>query len=315
MNIKRVGIVGAGALGILVGQALTRAMGRDHVVFIADEPRCERYRQTGFVSNGEACDFSFASEPSGGPLDLIIFALKIYHLEETLPLVRPFVGEDTVLMSLMNGISSEEIIGRALGEAKVIYTVALDMDATRVGSELSFSRPGFYRIGEADGQPSERIQAIARLFDEAGIVYEIRPDILHQLWSKLMLNTGVNQTLAVLGGSYRVIHEDVQGSRALMRQAMEEVRGLALKEGVVIPEAEIDVWFAIIDGLGPDKQPSMVQDIEAGRETEVELFAGTVRKLGLKHSIPTPVNDWLYEEIMAKTARSETAPMTLSKEI
>ena len=300
MEIKRVGIVGAGALGILTGQALTRSLGQAQVVFIADEDRCRRYRKKGFRSNGESCSFTFASEPDGEPLDLIIFTLKIYHLEETLELVRPFVGDHTILMSLMNGISSEGIIGDALGREKVIYTVALDMDATRVGSELTYTRPGFYRIGEADGRDSERIQAVARLFTRAGIAWEIRSDIRHQLWSKLMLNTGVNQTLAVLGGSYRVIHENRHDSRRIMRQAMEEVRDLAEKEGVSISDAEIDVWFGIIDGLGPDKQPSMLQDIEAGRETEVELFAGTVRALGRKHGVPTPVNDWLYEAIKAK---------------
>lgn len=308
MEIKRVGIVGAGALGILVGQALTRSLGKEQVVFIANEDRCRRYRSTGFRSNGEPCAFTFASEPDGAPLDLIIFALKIYHLEETLELVRPFIGDSTVLMSLMNGISSEGIIGNALGMDRVIYTVALDMDATRVGNELTYTRPGFYRIGEADGHDSERIQAIARLFTRSGIAWEIRSDIRHQLWSKLMLNTGVNQTLAVLGGSYRVIHEDRHDSRRIMRQAMEEVRELAKMEGVSITDEEIDVWFGIIDGLGPDKQPSMLQDIEAGRETEVELFAGTVRALGRKHGIPTPVNDWLYEEIMAKHPGSSGVP-------
>lgn len=303
MKIKNVGIVGAGALGVLIGKNLTEALGKEKVFFIANAERCRKYEEQGFISNGERCDFSYASENVGGPLDLIIFSLKIYDLRGTLPVVRPFVGENTILMSVMNGISSEGIIGEALGRDQVIYTVALDMDATKVGNELSYTRPGLYRIGEADGAMTERLTAVTELFERAGIRYEIKPNIRYELWSKLMLNTGVNQTLAVLGGSYRTIHENRHDSRRIMREAMEEVRTLAEKEGVTIKAEDIDTWFGIIDGLGPDKQPSMLQDIAAGRETEVELFGGTVRELGRKHNIPTPVNDWLYDEIKKKTGK------------
>lgn len=118
-----------------------------------------------------------------------------------------------------------------------------------------------------------------------------------------MLNTGVNQTLAVLGGSYRTIHDNLENSRKIMRDAMEEVRTLAEYEGISLSEQDITDWFKIIDRLGPDKKPSMLQDIEAGRETEVELFAGTVKKLGRKHRVPTPVNDWLYDQINRKTGQ------------
>ena len=306
MEIKKVGIVGAGALGILIGKNLADTLGKANVTFIADEERCRKYEQQGFISNGETCDFSYASTPVNGTLDLIIFAVKIYNLRATLPLVKPFVDDHTVLMSIMNGISSEEIIGEALGANQVIYTVGLDMDATKQGNELTFTRPGMYRMGEANGEVSERLSAVADLFDRASIKYELKANIKEDLWSKLMLNTGVNQTLAVLGGSYRTIHEDVDNARTIMRDAMEEVRSLAKFEGVVISEEDVTDWFTIIDGLGADKKPSMLQDIEAGRETEVELFAGTVKKLGEKHQMPTPVNDWLYDEIKRKTDRAKS---------
>lgn len=301
MEIKRVGIVGAGALGILIGKNLADTLGRENVVFIADAQRCQKYQREGFFSNSEKCEFTFASEAAEGPLDLVIFALKIYNLRPSLPLVKPFVGDETILMSVMNGISSEEIIGEALGRDKVIYSVALDMDATKIGNRLTYTRPGLYRIGEADGTITPRIKSLAELFDRSGLKYEIKSNIRYELWSKLMLNTGVNQTLAVLGGSYRTIHENLHNSRKIMRDAMEEVRTLAEREGVQIQAEDIEVWFRIIDGLGADKQPSMLQDITAGRETEVELFAGTVKELGKKHQVPTPVNDWLYEEILKKT--------------
>lgn len=301
MRINQVGIVGAGALGLLLGERLVKTLGPEGVQFIADESRCRRYEQTGFQVNGQALRIPCVSAPRGKYLDLILFAVKSYDLPSALELVRPFVGPETILMSLLNGISSEEIIGEALGAEKVLYTVGQGMDATRVGQTLNYTVPGFWRLGEADGTESERLQAVVALYDQAGIAFEVCPDIRYQLWSKLMLNTGVNQTLAVLGGSYRVIHENQNDSRQIMRQAMEEVRKLAALEGVTIPEAEIDVWFRIVDSLGPDQQPSMLQDVEAGRQTEVELFAGTIRRLGARHGVATPINDWFYEEILKKS--------------
>ena len=175
------------------------------------------------------------------------------------------------------------------------------MDATKVGNELSYTSPGLLRIGEGDGTVTDRLKAVATLLDRAGLKYEIRSDIKHDLWTKLMLNTGVNQTLAVLGGSFATIQQDLHNSRKLMCAAMEEVRTVAKPEGVLITEADIEAGFKVIDGLGADKQPSMLQDVEAGRETEVELFAGTIRQLGRKHNLPTPINDWLYDEIKYKT--------------
>ena len=125
MKIEKVGIVGAGAMGILIGKKLSDSLGKDNVVFIADPERCNKYRQQGFISNGEKCDLSYGSEPVKGPLDLIMFAVKIYDLEKTLALVKPFIAKNTVLMSVMNGISSEAIIGEAFGAEQVIYAVAL----------------------------------------------------------------------------------------------------------------------------------------------------------------------------------------------
>ncbi len=300
MAINTVGIVGAGALGVLVGKKLHDCLGKDNVFFIADEARCRRYQEEGIYSNGEFGDFNYVHEPKDGPLDLIIIALKDYVLKETLPLVKPFVGEDTILMSLMNGITSEAIIGEALGKEQVIYTVSQGMDASKVGNQHSYHKAGLYWIGEADGGESQRLKDLGELFDRAGIVYEIHPNIIYRTWSKLMLNTGINQTMAVLEKPYRWFHENIDGARDTTRAAMEEVRLVAAAEGVEIASSDIDQWFRILDGLGADKKPSMLHDVEAGRETEVELFAGTIKKLGQKHGIKTPVNDWLYEELLKK---------------
>lgn len=300
MEIKKVGIVGAGSLGILVGKKLNDLLGKNNVVFIADEEHCNKYEREGVYSNGVFCDFNYVHRPQNGTLDLIIIALKDYVLERTLPLVKPFVGPDTILMSLMNGVTSEETIGEALGRDKVIYTVSQGMDASKVGNQHVFQMAGRYWIGEADGRTSQRLEDLGRLFDLAGIVYEIHSDIIYRIWSKLMLNTGINQTMAVLEKPYKWFHENIDDARTITRAAMEEVRTTAREEGVEIAKSDIDEWFHILDGLGADKKPSMLQDVEAGRPTEVELFAGTIRRLGQKHGISTPVNDWLYGELQKK---------------
>jgi len=117
-----------------------------------------------------------------------------------------------------------------------------------------------------------------------------------KLWSKFMLNVGVNQTVAVYGSNYGDIQREGP-AREMMIAAMREVITLAEKEGIMLTEDDITYWLHVLSKLSPEGKPSMAQDVEAKRLSEVDLFAGTVLELGKKHGIPTPVNKELYERI------------------
>lgn len=111
--IENVTIVGMGALGILYGDLMERTLGPGHVRFIAEGERLTRLQQEGAWCNGRKCDFT-VTDNTGEEAELLLFAVKMTALDEAMELAAPLVGEDTVILSLLNGVTSEEHIGQTL---------------------------------------------------------------------------------------------------------------------------------------------------------------------------------------------------------
>lgn len=300
MNIQTVSIIGLGALGVLFGHHLSQRMPEGALRIVADRQRIERYQRDQVYANAQRCRFDYVTpEEIGDPADLLLFAVKFDGLESAVEAVRNQVGPDTIILSLLNGIVSEQIIGRALGAEKVLYAVAQGMDAVKVGNRLTYHNMGMICFGDgAGGAASERARATARFFERTGVPHEVAGDMQKRLWGKFMLNVGVNQTVAVFEGDYGLILKDGP-ARDTMIAAMREVLALSEKEGVPLTEADLAYWLKVLEGLSPAGKPSMRQDLEARRHSEVGLFSGTVLALGEKHGLDFPVNRMLYEKIQA----------------
>ncbi len=298
MEIKKTAIVGVGALGVLFGRQIAAALGKDAVCYVADKQRIERYQRDGVYCNGEKLDLCFIDrdDPAVSPADLLIFAVKYPAIQDAVEAARHLVGERTVIISLLNGITSEQVLADAFGAEKVLYCVAQGMDAIKDGSRFSYQNMGELVIGKADNSRSEKLSAVADFFERAGIPYKIPENTMQTLWNKLMLNVGVNQTSAVYGVNFRELQKEGP-FRQTMLSAMRETKAVAAYEGIALTEEDISRWMKVLDSLNPDGRPSMAQDVLARRRTEVELFAGTITAHGKKHGVPTPTNDLLYEKI------------------
>lgn len=270
------------------------------VSFLADESRAGRLRREGVTVNAAPLSLPVNALEPGTPADLLLVALKHHHLTAGIELARRYVGEKTVILSVMNGIESEDSLGDAFGREKVLHCVALGMDAVRESNSVRYTRMGRLRIGRGfpEAKP-EYLEKVKNLFDRTGIAYEVPEDILKALWNKFMLNVGINQLSAVLGARYGLFQSEDSAKR-LLRSTMLEVVAVAEAEGVDLHAEDIEPWFEIVGTLSPQGKTSMLQDIEAGRKTEVEMFAGTVVSLGKKHLLPTPLNEALLEMIHLK---------------
>jgi len=267
---------------------------------VADKERVEKYRTQHVYCNGERCDFHFTTpEESVEPADLVLFTVKNEGLKDAIHAVRNHIGDNTILLSALNGITSEAVIGESYGMEKILYCVAQGMDAVKVKNELSYENMGMLCFGERNGEVnSEKVRALATFFDEMNVPYEVVPDMYKKLWSKFMLNVGVNQTVAVHESNYGEIQKPGP-ARDMMIGAMREVMLLSEKEGIPLTEEDINYWLIVLSKLSPEGKPSMAQDVEAKRYSEVELFSGTVLKLGEKYGVSTPINRELYERITA----------------
>jgi 2-dehydropantoate 2-reductase len=176
---------------------------------------------------------------------------------------------------------------------KVLYAVAVGIDAVRDENRVSFSKQGRLFFGEADNRGlSPRVKELQSLFDRAGIVYETPEDMIRILWWKFMINVGMNQVSAVLRAPYGVFQQ-VREAGELMEAAMREVIAIAKAMKVPLEEKDIQDFYPFLSAMSPDGKTSMVQDVEAGRKTEVDMFAGKVNALGERLGIPTPVNQTL----------------------
>lgn len=298
-EIKSTSIIGMGALGMLYADKILSAAGPQAVTFVAESDRMEKYKNMAFTVNSQPIQFPLTDRSDSKPADLVIVAVKYNALSSALDTMSGCVGPDTTIISVMNGITSEEIIGDRFGSEKVIPCIAQGMDAVKFGGNLTYSKPGELRIGirNPDNTSSRaRLNALTQFLDLCGIAYTVEDDILYRLWGKFMLNVGVNQTCMAFETNYG-------GSLApgkafdTMVGAMHEVIALANLEGIHLTEADLDSYIELIRTLSPEGMPSMRQDAISHRLTEVEMFSGTVKKLAEKHGLAVPVNDWLYKKI------------------
>ena len=159
--MEQVTIVGGGALGILLRPRLAQCLGPDKVTFLAEE-RLNRLRQEEAWCNGEPCQFQ-VTDHLEGPAQLLLFAVKAPDLEAAMALAAPYVGEETVILSLLNGVTSEEALSQTFGPEKVLYAVAQGMDAVREGSRLTYTHGGTLFLGLPEEDYFDRGEAGGRL--------------------------------------------------------------------------------------------------------------------------------------------------------
>jgi len=177
----------------------------------------------------------------------------------------------------------------------------LAIDAVREGNATTYTVGGTIHFGEVknpSGAWSERVERVAAFFDRAGVRYTVPEDMMHAMWFKLMVNVGVNPVSAILRAPYSSFQRFPE-ARRVMLAAMREVIAVSKVLGIGLTEADLAAWDRTLASLSPSGKSSMLQDVLARRKTEVELFAGTVVRLGEKSGVPTPVNRLILDMVLA----------------
>ncbi len=298
-TIQRITIVGAGAMGAAYA-SLFYEMDPGCIFLLAGGERYTNLKREGLIVNGKRYSLSVVKpEEHHPPSDFIMVAVKDHHLKAAIRDMEHLVGDHTMILSVMNGIDSEEQIGAVYGMDKLLYAVVVGIDAVRHGNAVTFSKQGKLLFGEASNPIlTDRVKILRSLFQKAGIVCDTPEDMIRTLWWKFMINVGMNQVSAVLRAPYRIFHHSGD-ARDLMEEAMREVIALANAQHIPLQEEDIQSFYPYLRAMSPEGKTSMVQDVEARRKTEVEMFAGKVIALGERYNIPTPVNKTLFKLIKA----------------
>lgn len=298
--MKKIGIMGMGAIGGMLASRIVDH-GIDTVYILGDEERIKRYEKQNWISvNGKDYAFNGMTPKNAEVLDLIILSIKYHHLKEVIPFMAPYIGENTTIVSLMNGIDSENLVGDVYGMDKMMHAFIVAISAVKKGRDIQATEGVI--VFNTLREDLDRVNALASFFKRNDIAYRIPDDIMKEIWWKFMINVGVNQVSAVLNAPYGDC-QSIDPIGLLIDAAMIEVIELSKYENVHLTMADLDRWHPILQDLAPEGLTSMLQDMRAKRKTEVDMFAGVVRSLGNKHGYPTPVNNVLYHLIKAKEAQ------------
>lgn len=297
MQIRSAALIGAGAIGAYFIPGLVRTMGEQFCV-IAEGSRKERLEQQGMWINGVHTEFAVKTPEEAGWQDLVLIATKYGALEEISETLRLLTGPNTIVISALNGIDSEEILAKTIGWDPIVYGF-MRVSAVRTGNVVTYpdNNRGLY-FGELDGSVSPRIRAIEELLDKAEIPYVRSEDILKDQWFKYACNIAENQCQAVLGVPFGAFRDHVHVNFVRLH-LMQECLAVAEAKGIHIPASELVRQEEILKTVPYLNKTSMLQDIEQGRATEVEMLSGTLIRLAKEVQVPVPYNEWIYHAIRA----------------
>jgi len=294
----KIAIMGSGGVGGYYGGLLAKA--GQELTFIARGAHLQAIRDKGLHVKSVHGDFTVspvkATDRPGeiGAVDLVLVATKTYHTEEAAQAIKPLIGDNTVVISLQNGIDAAERIGSAVGMERMLggatwLSAAIEAPG-RIGQYSQFRR---IALGELDGRITPRAQAVASAFATTPAVVELVPNIRQMLWTKFVFISAIS----ALGGLTRVSmgeYRHVPEAREVLAQAMAEVSAVAQACGVALDADIVAKTLSFIDAAAPDMRPSMQRDLEAGRMSELESLIGVVVRLGRERGVPTPMMRLAY---------------------
>lgn len=282
-----------GAVGTVYGKRLYETYGADFAV-IADVNRAEKLESKGVTLNGQTFFPRVLSKFEGRSMDLLIVSVKNYQLDKAIEDMRPFIGEQTVILPLLNGVTARDRLTEAFPNAKVFYGLCVQIDAERRPDGVINTADGLIQMGYAGNiHPDKEVEETRDILLNAGIRVQVCPDMMRAIWKKWMLNVGVNQVSAVTRAPYGKI-TNLESNHILFHEAMMEVVALAKAAHVDLTEQDALEFETMIRTFSPYGKTSMLQDVEGKRKTEVDYFSGTVIEFGRKYGVPTPVNHVLY---------------------
>ncbi|MDD2981088.1 MAG: ketopantoate reductase family protein [Hespellia sp.] len=306
MEIKSAALIGLGAMGVFFAPRMEAYLGREDFFVIAEGERKKRLETVGVTINEVNYRFPIVEpKTENRVVDLLIMAVKDSGLDQAIKDIESFVGEKTQILCVMNGVESEEKVAAAYGWEHVLYSY-MKMSVVMKNGVANFDPHwGYVHFGEADNRNySERTSVIADFFKACDIPFIIDEDMVKGLWFKFMCNVGENMTCALLEipfGAYRYSEH----ANLIRKNAMREVIRIAQKKGIRLGEEDIEFQEKDVMRIPFQNRPSTLQDLEAGRRTEVTMFAGAVVKMGERLGIETPLNWMFYHAIKVKEEKNE----------
>jgi len=295
MNIA---IVGPGAIGILFATMLKKS-GENVWILDRNKKRVESIAKDGICLEAKDKTYNYKIDITDKPsdlsnVDLFIICVKSYDTKEAISSIRNILKDDTLVLTLQNGIGNIEVISEIVGQDRVIGGIT--NQGANIISEGKARYAGFGEtiIGSANGKTPVALREIREVLNKAGFKTRITKDIRSLIWSKLIINVGINALTAITHLKNGQLL-DYEGTRNILRQAVSEAVKVAKRKRIkLIYEDAIEKTEAVCEATAQNIS-SMLQDVLKSKKTEIDYINGAVVRQGQSIGIPTPINSLLAD--------------------
>jgi 2-dehydropantoate 2-reductase len=291
-----IAVVGAGGVGGYFGGRLA-ASGID-VTFIARGAHLAALRDTGLTIESSAGDLHIpkvqaTDDPNAvGPVDVVLYAVKLYHNESACALLPPLIGPDSVVVPLQNGIDSVDLLSRVVGRPHVAGGTAHVAAVITAPGRIRHTAMDLMIFGELDGSRSARLERLLEACRTAGFEATLSEHIEVDIWMKFVRLTAFSGITAVTRLPFGVTRDDPDLT-AMWQAALLEGLAVSRAKGIEFPAGAFDEMTAGTLAMPPQTKSSLLQDLEQGRPLELPWLSGAVVRLGRELGLETPTHRFI----------------------
>ncbi|MEH7120316.1 2-dehydropantoate 2-reductase [Neobacillus vireti] len=296
----RILVLGAGGVGGYFGGRLVE-QGKD-VSFLVRSRRKHQLEKNGLVIRSVNGDFSFTPKlltktDAAAPYDVVLFSTKAYHLEEAINDLKPFIGEKTVIIPLLNGVDHLSSLKQAFGNDKVIGGLCfIETTLNRDGDIVQTSAADRLVFGEIEKLDTDRIRQITDTFSGTKANFVLSDHIEQDMWHKYLFIAAFSGVTTLMRAPIGPIRES-DGGQNFIRQLLEEIEQIMKACGAPIAENIIEKHMQTIQDLSYDMKSSMQRDMEKGLFIEGEHLQGYLLKIAKELDVDTPLLKVVYQNL------------------
>jgi 2-dehydropantoate 2-reductase len=227
-----------------------------------------------------------------GPVDVVLFTVKLYDVESSAATLSPLIGPNTVVITLQNGVDAVDMVARHVGADHVAGGAAYIVAVIESPGHIKHTTAQQLVFGERDGRRSDRLVAFEAACLRAGFQAQASTDVEAALWTKFVrLATWSGMTAATRStlGVLRAHPETYE----MMLAAIEEVIAVGRAKGVKFPADIMESTIKLMQGFPPQSKSSQLEDLERGRRLELPWLSGAVVRIGKEVGVPTPIHQFI----------------------
>jgi len=292
----KIAVVGSGAIGGYFGGRLAAA--GYEVTFVARGRHLDALRRDGLTIVSPKGDLRLGSVKASdrpaeiGPVDIVLFAVKLYDAERAAAELLPLIGRETAVITVQNGVEVVDMVSRHVGREHVVGGTAYIVAAVEAPGRIRHTTKDALSFGESDGSRSPRLAAFEAAARHAGVDATLSTSIERDLWTKFVRLAAWSGMTTVARSPIGVIRDD-PALMAMMSEALDEAIAVGRARGVPLPASLPEQTLTFVSGFPHDAKSSMLEDLEHGRRLELPWLSGAVTRMGQEAGVPTPIHRFI----------------------